>query len=254
MYPNVIAKKPTPIFNTLDLQGVFGGNQRSLPFDDQRLVRELEMIAFPGTVFEVINDGLVLEVKTDIYPSSKSLYIDSRFVELHDGEFAVQSELPSREEILSFMKCQVGAPYIWGGNFVKGIPELKKYFPPRHALTDHEDDYWMFMGCDCSGLLYEATNGFLPRNTDELKGVGMAGSLDDLQPLDLVLYTEKDGSGHVFVILNESEVIESKLAFGGVTITPLLNRFAMLTDSKSVELEMESYISLDLEIRRWFDT
>jgi len=66
-----VVEKPTPILNTPYFKKVFGC---VLPFDEQNLVREVEMIALPGMVFEVIQskEDHVLEVKTCSYPAKSS--------------------------------------------------------------------------------------------------------------------------------------------------------------------------------------
>ncbi|MCK4934034.1 MAG: C40 family peptidase, partial [Simkaniaceae bacterium] len=195
----------------------------------------------------------VLEVKTEEYSSNQSLYIDARFITPCAQKELKKKVLPSKEEILAFLVDQVGVPYVWGGNFTQGIPELKEMFPPKDFLTPLEKKYWMFKGCDCSGLLYEATNGVLPRNTRELRTVGRAISMEDLQPLDLVVYTEKDGSGHVFIVLNKTEVIESKLGFGGVKITSLKERLNMLASQSHVQIKKGPQNFPGVFFRRFFE-
>ncbi|GAI00651.1 unnamed protein product, partial [marine sediment metagenome] len=73
----------------------------------------------------------------------------------------------------------------------------------------------MLKGVDCSGLLYQATNGYTPRNTSSLVSYGapvrIAGLKVDqiikkVEPLDIIVRR-----GHVVVILNKEQVIESCL-------------------------------------------
>lgn len=213
-----VVEKPTPLLSTPHFKQVFG---QKLTLDAQNLVREVEMIAFPGMVFEVVQpkEDSILEVSASFYPKSP-LYIDERFGVVHNSKPPSYAPiLPSLEVILKRMKSCVGLPYVWGGNYAAGIPEWKEYYPPANPLTPFEEAHWCFRGVDCSGLLYEATEGFLPRNTSELRLIGEEVSLEAIQPLDLFFYP-----GHVFILFNETEVIESKLEYGGVTITPLEKR------------------------------
>lgn len=218
-----INDKPTPILNTPYFSDVYGG---SLPFDDKMLVRALEMIALPNMVFHLVREkgGAIIEVTTESYPSSIPLYVDSRF-----GTFCskiVQSEtpLPSPEMIIERMRKSVGLPYIWGGNYSKGIPEWKKFYPPQKKLSPFEEAHWTFHGVDCSGLLYEATGGYTPRNTKEMMHYGKEVSLDDIKPLDLILY-----SGHVVVAIGNSQTIESEHSSGGVVIRSIKERLAKIS-------------------------
>ena len=213
-----VVEKPTPILNTPYFRRVF---ERMLPYDEKGLVRELEMIAFPGMVFEVIQSmgDHILKVETCSYFAAK-LFIDQRFGCLQKNRPPLlKRKLPPVELILKRMKKCVGLPYVWGGNYAAGIPEWKTYYPPGKALSEIEEAHWCFRGVDCSGLLYEAAEGCVPRNTSEQMKLGVEVSIDSLKPLDLFFYP-----GHVFILLNEDEVIESCLEFGGVTITPLKER------------------------------
>ncbi|MDN3509180.1 MAG: hypothetical protein P0S93_04095, partial [Candidatus Neptunochlamydia sp.] len=64
--------------NTPHFSDVYGG---SLPFDNQLLVRAVEMIALPNMIFHVVveKSETIIEVTTEQYPFSIPLYIDSRF-------------------------------------------------------------------------------------------------------------------------------------------------------------------------------
>lgn len=229
----LIAEKPTPVFNVSDLQSLFGGQTGSLPLDDLNLLRACECILFPLTVFEILanQSDQVLEVRTKSYPSDSPLYIDKRFGRLTDKRPAQKEKsLPTPEQILSKMKQSLDLPYIWGGNVSEGVPQLLEYYPPpsSETLSKLERATWELKGLDCSGLLYEATGGVTPRNSADLlfygKGVSIQGKqaediLPLLKPLDLVVYR-----GHLFIVINAHESIESKLEFGGVKKNLTLNR------------------------------
>ena len=88
---------------------------------------------------------------------------------------------------------------------------------------------------DCSGLLYQATGGWTPRNTSQLvsygTGVVVEGKdareiAESLKPLDLIVW-----GGHVIIVLDRNTAIESRLrcgrpANGGVVTTPLQQRLS----------------------------
>ncbi|HPE85225.1 MAG TPA: hypothetical protein PLO43_03500, partial [Chlamydiales bacterium] len=93
-----------------------------------------------------------------------------------------------------------------------------------------------FAGVDCSGLLYEASYGLTPRNTSELISFGEERSLENLQPLDLLVW-----KGHVVIVLDPYHTIESRLG-KGVVITPLADRLS----------EIERELATDLFVRRFF--
>ncbi|MCP5503971.1 MAG: C40 family peptidase [Chlamydiales bacterium] len=218
-----INDKPTPILNTPYFSDVYG---ESLPFDDEMLVRAVEMIALPNMIFHVVGKkgGTIIEVTTENYPSPIPLYVDSRFGTFCKNATQIERQLPSPEVIIERMKKNVGLPYIWGGNYSKGIPEWKKFYPPQKKLSPFEEAHWTFHGLDCSGILYEATEGCTPRNTSEMMTYGKEVSLEDIKPLDLILYP-----GHVVIAIENSETIESQHSSGGVVIRSLEKRLSKIS-------------------------
>jgi len=215
-----LAKKPTPILNTPDFQKVFGS--KVLPLDEQGLLRAVEMVALPGTKFQILKEhsAHILEVKTNDYPCNP-IYIDARFTE-HASEITPERKkiLPPSEVILSKLKEALGQPYIWGGNWGRGIPEISAlYNAPKNILS----------GVDCSGLLYEATNGFIPRNTSDLMHFGdKISSIENIKPLDIIIWP-----GHVIILLESYLVIESLLG-KGVIETPLHDRLQQIAEKSFV--------------------
>ncbi len=220
-----INEKATPILNTPHFNEVFGD---SLPFDDQELVRAVEMIALPRTVFKVVGEkeDYILEVTTEEYPSSISLYIDGRSGSFHSEARERKKELLPPDEVIKIFYSKLGIPYVWGGNYSLGIPEWKTLYPPKKKLSSIEETHWTFHGLDCSGLLYEATGGYTPRNTSELFSFGKEISFEEIAPLDLIIFP-----GHVIIVLNDREVIESNHTYGGVRISPLDKRLSEIEDS-----------------------
>lgn len=214
-----VAVASTPVFNN---QAVAAG--RLEPPDHCGQHRQLEFIALPGTVFTVI-DGEptrhgVIQVTTTAYQPAATvrLYVAAqqlRFSSTRPEEG--RREMPEPEQILQRLRSAVGRPYIWGGNLRDGL-----------MLNGAR----LFAGLDCSGLLYEATDGMTPRNTSDLlkfgrsvsiEGLGVEGLLKRLQPLDLIVW-----QGHVVIVLDQQTAIESILrcrgGFSGVIITPLRQR------------------------------
>ena len=66
------------------------------------------------------------------------------------------------------MEALTGTPYVWGGNWSSGIPEMVHFYPPKSPLDEKTERYWNLKGIDCSGLLYQTSGGATPRNTSQL--------------------------------------------------------------------------------------
>ncbi|HEY6873384.1 MAG TPA: peptidoglycan endopeptidase [Geobacteraceae bacterium] len=222
---HAVALHPTPVLNTPDFTGVFGGpDGQTLQQDSCGLVRALEFVALPGTPFrieEAIRKGerVVYRVTTDDYPypAKSGYFIDSRFVTTSAVKPPPRfPRLPPRETVIANLLAARGSRYVWGGNLRGGIPELLSLFPPHQPerLPPRERDFWQLRGVDCSGLLYEATGGYTPRNTSALVGFGSAVPIAGLSareiarriaPLDLIVW-----NGHVMIALDQQRLIESR--------------------------------------------
>jgi hypothetical protein len=207
------ARFPTPIYNTDQIP------HQHLPLikDIQGRVMALETIAFPGTRFECIaeKDGVV-QVKTAEYPSSDPLFVDRRCLVYGNVEER-QKVAPSPAEILHWIQNCKGSRYLWGGNWNQGIPEMMDLYP---GLDKIDVDDALLRGVDCSGLLYEATRGFTPRNTGQLCSFGEELNIQNLpteeivkilKPLDLMVWR-----GHVLIVLSPGKFIESRIDQGVV--------------------------------------
>lgn len=225
-----LARFAAPLLNTPDFQGVFGGADRStLPLDNQGLLRAVETVALPGTKLELIEQSSeeIFKVKTQDYPSAP-LYVDKRFLIFADSNVPERPLIwPSADLILHRMKSLIGSMYVWGGNW-PSIPRMLQLYPPAKALDEKSLKTWTFQGVDCSGLLYWATDGCAPRNTSELISFGKSLEIEGMtaqevqkliRPLDLIVW-----KGHVIIVLNSEETIESRAGFGVVT-TNFLTRF-----------------------------
>lgn len=230
---------PTPVLNTADFAGVFGGQAGgSLRQDACHQVRELEFIALPGTPFrieETIRQGpqIIYRISTPDYPypTQRGYFVDSRFVKASKTPPPARPRtLPTREQVIERLLAAQGSPYVWGSNLQDGIPQLLTWYPPARTLPSRQRQQWQLRGLDCSGLLYTATNGFTPRNTSALLHYGRAVPIQGLdaaeirqkvEALDLIVW-----AGHVMIILDRERLIESRLdchgKLGGVRVRPLL--------------------------------
>lgn len=265
-----VAQMPAPVLNTSDFAGVFGGRDgRSLRTDRQGQIRELEFIAMPGTVFTVhktLRKGasVVHRVSTEEYPypSPAGYFIDDRFVRLTDEmPMARSRKLSPREEIISRLLAARGSRYVWGGNVRAGVPAMLDLFPPTGKLPPETERRWLLRGVDCSGLLYEATGGFTPRNTSALltygTGVPIAGlGVEDirqrLKPLDLIVW-----NGHVIIVLDRERTIESRLGpvpgvRDGVVVRPLAEVLAEVLRGR-VPADRYEKGRKTFVIRRWYE-
>lgn len=250
--PFAVAREPVPVFNT----AAAARTQAVLKPDRCGQVRELEFIALPGTTFRVIAtdtvDPSVAEVATADYqaPPGTRLYLHTALLQMRLDEPPPRSPtLPAAAEIDRQLRSAVGLPYIWGGNWRSGT---------RSGST------LSFEGLDCSGLLYEVTNGATPRNTEQLvqfgkavpiQGKGVEGVLKMLQPLDLLVW-----KGHVIIVLDRDSAIESILDCnnkgGGVRITPLRQRLQelMLRRQPVDNWPQDAKKAALFVIRRWHQT
>jgi len=265
-----VAIQAAPLLNTPNFESVFGGKGRNRVKTDRcGQVRELEYIALPGTVFRILEEQkrgktMVYRVETDEYRAATgiSLYLDSRFLKLQsEAPPPRQRFLPELEQIVADLKKTVGSSYVWGGNLQDGVPELKELF--YGAVRDEELKRLTLAGLDCSGMLYQATGGWTPRNTSQLiaygRSVAVAGKtmdqiISELEPLDLIVW-----NGHVIILLDRETVIESRLKCGkpgngGVVTTPLKARLReIMRTRRPVDAWPAGEKSKDVfVIRRWY--
>jgi len=220
---HAVAQAPTPVLNTPNFADAFSGARR---LDPCQGVRPIEFVALPGTLFtvhETLNDhGITVYrvTSTDYpYPSSTGYFVDARFVKKADAAAPERTpHLPALAEIQRGLLASLGRPYVWGGNLRDGVPLIGELYPKGDRLA----------GVDCSGLLYEATDGYTPRNTSALTGFGQAVPIaglsaeqiaHKLKPLDLIVL-----KGHVMVVLDGDSIIQSTMGCqgkSGVRLTPI---------------------------------
>lgn len=264
-----VARSATPVLNIPAFRAVFGGlDGKTLKTDRCGQVRELEFIALPGTFFKLLreirnNDSFAYQVETADYPTpvNGALYVDSRFIEPRASQPPARArELPGQQQIISELRGAIGSPYVWGGNLQGGVGELIEMFYHGTAGTGKKE---ILAGLDCSGLLYQATNGWTPRNTSQLISFGTglaiahktAGEIARmLEPLDLIVW-----NGHVIIVLDKGTTIESRLECGkpgngGVITTPLKQRLVEIMRTRQpVDSWPKEGKQRDLfVVRRWF--
>lgn len=220
---SMYATLPTPVYNT---------PERLFEKDTQGLIKSIETIALPRTKFTIkAKIRQMYQVETVDYPSSGPLYVDPRF--LFSEGTPREKKLPSIDQILNFMQSLVGVRYFWGGNWAQGIPEMADFYPDIEATDD-----LLCKGVDCSGLLYQATNGFTPRNTAQLFTYGQEIELKNVKPLDMMVW-----KGHVLFVLNSSLCIES-VAGQGVILSNFIERYTYFRDRLQIE-------NKPFSLRRW---
>lgn len=256
-----IARIFTPVLNTPDFEGVFGGSKgNKVKLDNKGLIREMEFVAYPNTVFNILevipkNGYDMFRVTTDDYQYKGDFYIDSRFVTLTDTKTPDRELIrPKKEIILEHLAAMEGYPYMWGGNVANGISEMLEYYKPSSDLSERTESLWKICGVDCSGLIYQATGGTTPRNTStlitygapvEIQGLSAQEIKSKLQPLDIIVW-----SGHVIIVLDENTVIEST-PDPGVHKSDLLSRLQSVMSERTAVNDWETTSGKRFVIRRW---
>lgn len=271
-----VALEETPVLNTPDFNSVFGGDDgRTLSVDTSGLIRELEWIAFKGTVFTIHDiylhgQNTIYKVTSEEYPyqSQTGYFVDSRFVKTYATRpKSREINLPSKEEIVQYLWARQDThQYIWGGNVSRGVVSMLTFYPPQGQIAQATRDLWMLKGLDCSGLLFEATNGYTPRNTSKLVVFGEPVSIfgksarqitDYIQPLDLIVWP-----GHVMIVLDDDHAIESLARStnkfpdmsNGVRIRDLYQVIRETMDSRTpVNIYDHNTSDKQFVIRRWYD-
>jgi hypothetical protein len=272
-----IAQIPAPVLNTPDFSFVFGGQDgRTLHFDKTGLIREVELIALPQTVFKIEeqikkNNALIYKVTTEDYPypTEKGYFIDSRFVQTSKSKPPQRKKiLPLKNKIIENLLSAQGSIYVWGGNFKDGILQMLLFYTPYSSLSNDLKTYWTLKGVDCSGLLYQATNGFTPRNASSLVSFGLPVQIAGLnakqivqkvEPLDIIVWKE-----HVAIILDKDRLIESRHHYddnwngnkGGVRVENLEEVLEKFLKQRVPVDNYEDNVEAGkpkLVIRRWYD-
>ncbi len=254
---------PTPVLNSPNFEAVFGGaDGKTLKTDTEGLIRDIEYVAIKGSVFEILDETdkgnhKILHVKSDTYNYGRELYIDNRFVKIRNEKPSEpEKKLPSKKEICSFLDKAVGSKYIWGGNCIAGIGKMLDYYKPSGSISDETLTKWELKGCDCSGLMYEATNGYTERNTSKLiyegepvliEGMTAEEIANILKPLDMIVWV-----GHVIYVYDEITAIQSALSKGGVVKTDLVETLKHLMEKRTPVNDYDSATGERFVVRRWY--
>ncbi|KPK33211.1 MAG: hypothetical protein AMS24_01835 [Chlamydiae bacterium SM23_39] len=253
---------PTPVFNTFFIKEIFGKEEgNSLDLDKKGHMRSLEYIALKGTIFMVTKvfktffKHKIYQVIIKEYPSNKNLYIDSRFVRPSFKKNKNEFLKINKTTLIDRLEERVGKNYFWGGNISEGIKEMLYFYPPKKNIKKKLKDKWILKGLDCSGLLYEITNGYTPRNTSWMMYENFGKVLDfeklkineiktRLKPLDVILYIR-----HVIVILDSNCVIESREGKGVIKIALSDRLEEILRDKKLTNTVIKN--EKEFIIKRW---
>lgn len=267
-----VARIATPVLNTPEFAEVFGGVRGRFPrLDACGNDRALEFVALPGTVFRIeeeLTRGLLTIFRVTSaeypYPAKRGYFVDSRFVGITEKKPVERSRrLPAAATVIANLLAATGESYVWGGNCRGGVAELLSFYPSAgSASLPAATGLRQLRGVDCSGLLYEATGGFTPRNTSALVGYGkavdiaglsMAQIIDRVEPLDLIVW-----SGHVIIVLDRERTIESRLdcrgTTGGVVVRPLRETLAGVMKWRRAvnDLGAAGAGTKGFVIRRWY--
>jgi cell wall-associated NlpC family hydrolase len=256
-----IVQYPTPVLATATFKACFGGTDgSSLLLDEEKLLRPVEMVLLKYSKVQLVKkvEDRIWQICTLEHPSSQALYIDERFLTRVHASFPERTRrMPPTEQILALLQKQIGARYIWGGNWPQGIPQLLRWYQPRieiDKLAPLLRDTWQLKGFDCSGLLYFATNGSAPRNTSQLITWGQEISIQGknatqiasaFKPLDLIVW-----KGHVIIALDSEKMIESRGDAGVVTSFATQRLDEVMQTRKPVDM----YTSAEpcFVVRRWY--
>ena len=218
-------------------------------FDESNLIREVIVVYPKWTVFSLISKKIkwkfvFYEVRTNEFDgknnATHSFYIDSRFVEVTETHPKdIVPKLPSSEQILLNMHNALGSAYIRWWTRYQWVPELNYYFPSEVQLSAGQLKQKTLKWVDCSWLLYQATNGYTPRNSHWLLTYWNAVEIEwntidqiikKLRPLDLIVW-----AGHVIIVYDANNVIESRWYpwfKGGVMMTKTKTRLQEIFETR----------------------
>lgn len=255
----------TPVFSTPDLFNIFGGEDGvTLKLDSRGIVYGFEYVAYPNMLFEIkeaykIKNAIIYKVKSEDSPHKNAYYyIDSRFVKTtNEKTEKLKGDSLTKEIIIERLKSRVGTPYLYGGIFAFGFPELLEYYNPADEITDELKQKWTLTGVDCSGLLYDVTERFTPRSSKELllfgdsidiEGKDINEIIELLQPLDIIGYY-----GHTFYVLDDKYIIEAS-PNKGVHLVEIEKRLKWLSKERIPVNNIDSCLENTkcYTVRRWF--
>lgn len=156
----------------------------------------------------------------------------------------------------------LGSAYVRGWTWYQGIPQMTSYFPSSYEMNKKILAQKTLKGVDCSWLLYQATDGYTPRNTwwllwywraVEVEGKSVDEIVKQLKPLDLIVR-----AGHVVIVYDQNRVIESRWFDNfqwGVMLTNTKERLKEIMETRSpVNNWTASKLasSAKFVVRRWY--
>lgn len=218
--------KPAPVLNTSNFKRVFSAQ---IPLNDKGHPYHYEFVALPGMHFPIVQrmGDSIFEIQWPAYGKVR-LYTDARFGNVVETPNVLKSEkLLRAKDFLQHMEQHIGVSYIWGGNWAAGIPEMLDYYPPSQPISPRMQELWAFRGLDCSGLLFAASQGATPRNTSALIRFGNPVKMNDLRPMDMIVYP-----GHVLFVRDGTTTIESRATIGSVYVCSLAERLGELLQER----------------------
>ena len=272
-----ITKMPTPMFvfwhNNADINGVMWGKwSKWIHFDGTNLIRELVVVLPKDTALTLVKkvekDGFTYyQIRTrefDPWAESKSAYyVDSRFIELTENKQKERiPNLPSKAWVLKNLHDALGYDYVWWGSYYKWIPEMEEFFPSEIVPSIKQMRQKLFRWVDCSGLLYQATDGYTPRNSRsvanfwsavKIKWLSIDEIIEKVEPLDVIAW-----AWHVIIVYNNKYTIESRWFEnfkGWVILTDIKTRLEEITKTRTWVDDYSDPSLPDKEkfvIRRWY--
>jgi len=213
----------TPILNTGSFNYYFYWTWSWPILDDYEQIDPVESILFRWSsiiIKDTIDDwaNKIYVIKTNEIPYSWDFFIDSRFVLKYTNKPEDRTTiLPTKDEIISNLKSQVGYDYIRWWVIPGWIKELEEYYKPKIELEKKTRNRLILNWFDCSWLLYYVTNWYTPRNTSKLVNFGTWVDIfwltkneiiTKLKPLDIITW-----KWHVMIIIDKNNLIESRLDY-----------------------------------------
>lgn len=246
---------PTPLFrfklDEVDINKSLGGQWTTgINLDGHNLIREVAVVLPAESNVLLMQKREIwaftyYQVRTrefDAGPGAKfGYFLDARFIEKVPNKSPEKlPQLPPLTTITSNLLKTKGAAYVRGGSRYEGIPEINTFFPSGAPLSPLHQTQKELKGVDCSWLIYQATDGYTPRNTRQLltfweevqiEGKTLEQIIKTLKPLDLIAW-----AGHVVIVLDQEHTIESRWRADfkwGVEIVPLKERLAEILKTRT---------------------
>ncbi|MGL5820854.1 MAG: SH3 domain-containing protein [Sarcina sp.] len=169
---------------------------------------------YPGQTFKITGkSGVWYRIEF----GGKTGFVHSDYVKKVDSDINSGTSQEKYNKVLSIMKAQVGAPYIWGGTgedlTTETLETLKRRFPSNAAQGDYNipskyinSGYRAF---DCSGLMqwsFRQVGVNLGRVTTQQINDGYEVSPKDAKPGDLLFFSSLS---HVGMYIGNGQWIES---------------------------------------------